>query len=258
MKQKHAIITGASSGIGLALSRELARRGYLLALLARRESELVRLAEELKGSVAIPCDVTDRAAVDAAVRRGEELLGGPFDLAVANAGISIPTHANEFNVDDAEHVFRVNVLGALYLFGAVIPSMIARRSGRFAGVASIAGLRGLPTSAVYSASKAALQAFLEGSRVELRPFGVGVTIVNPGYVDTPILEKYRHKLPFLMSAPEAAAIIADGIDRGERTVEFPLPMSLLMRFMRIVPASVYDRLISGFAQRRIDMSKVKR
>lgn len=242
----------------MALARELARRGYVSALLARRENELARLAQELRGSVAIPCDVTDREAVFDAVRRGEEALGGPFDLAVANAGVSIPTSSTEFDLDDAETMIRVNVLGVMHLFAAVIPSMVARRSGRFVGVASIAGLRGLPTSAVYSATKAAVQAFLEGSRVELIPYGVGVTIVNPGYVDTPILEKYRHKLPFLVKVTDAAAIIADGIERGERIIEFPLPMSLLMRFARLLSARMYDVLATPFAKRGIDMSKVRR
>src|SRR5258706_7868034 len=140
-----AIITGASSGIGAALARELARRGWTLALLARREDLLDTLVRKLPTkSIALPCDVTDAAAVREAVKRGEEALGGPFDLAVANAGVGIPSHAAKFILADAELMVRVNVLGMFNLFDAVIPSMVERRSGRFAGVASIAGLRGLP------------------------------------------------------------------------------------------------------------------
>jgi short-subunit dehydrogenase len=240
-----AILTGASSGIGLALARELSRRGYELALLARRGELLEELASELKTkAIPLACDVTDLAAVRDAVRRAEEQMGGAFDLAVANAGISIPGVASKFKVEDAEQIIRVNVLGMLYLFDAVIPSMIAAKQGRFVGIASIAGLRGLPTGATYSASKAAMQTFLEASRVELRPYGVGVTIVNPGFIATPLTEKNRFRMPFLMSAEKSARIIADGIERGKRVVEFPLPMSLAMRFLRHVPDALYDRMLS--------------
>jgi len=230
-----AIITGASSGIGAALARELSKRGWSLALLARRGDLLDQLKRELRESCSVVCDVTDLAAVRDAVRTGEQLLGGPFDLAVANAGISVPTWATKFNVEDAERIMRVNVFGMFYLFDAVVPSMIERKSGQFAGIASIAGLRGLPSASVYSASKAAMQNFLEASRVELASAGVGVTIVNPGWVDTPIIDKYKGAVPFLVSAPKAARIIADGIERGAKVVEFPLPISLLMRTIRFMP-----------------------
>ncbi|HEX7830172.1 MAG TPA: SDR family NAD(P)-dependent oxidoreductase, partial [Thermoanaerobaculia bacterium] len=187
-----AIITGASSGIGHALAHELAKRGYELALLARRAELLDELASELKTrTVAIACDVFDRDAVTNAVREAEAKLGGTFDLAIANAGISIPGHATKFNVAESEQVFRVNVLGMIYLFDAVIPTMLAKGSGHFAGVASVAGLRGLPTGATYSASKAAMQAFLEGSRIELAPYGVAVSIINPGFVRTPMTKKNK-------------------------------------------------------------------
>lgn len=254
-----AIITGASSGIGLALARELSTRGWELALLARRSDLLEELVRELKTrAVAIPCDVTDAAAVREAVREAEAELGGAFDLAVANAGISIPGHATKFNVADAEQIIRVNLLGMMYLFDAVIPSMIERGSGRFAGIASLAGLRGLPTGATYSASKAAMQAFLEASRIELAPYGVGVTIVNPGFVATPLTEKNRFRMPLVMQADRAARIIADGLERGKRVVEFPRPMSLLMRFMRSLPDAMYDRVTVRYARRKVDPTKVKR
>src|SRR3954452_9577447 len=142
-----AIITGASSGIGEALARELARRGWDLALLARRADLLETVSRELPTkSIALPCDVTDAMAGKIAVRQGEEALNGTFDLAIANAGVGVPSHASKFVLADAELMILVNLLGMFNLFDAVIPSMIERRSGRFAGVASIDGLRGLPTS----------------------------------------------------------------------------------------------------------------
>jgi len=139
-----AIITGASSGIGAALARELGRRGWAVALLSRRGDLLRELEREISGSVAVECDVADRASVRDAVKKA----GGEFDLAIANAGVGMPSHATKFNLDEAETMVRVNVLGMMYLFDSVIPSMVERHSGRFAGVASIAGLRGLPATSV--------------------------------------------------------------------------------------------------------------
>src|SRR5204862_2155193 len=166
--------------------------------------------------VALPCDATDSAAVRAAVARGEAALGGPFDLAVANAGVGIPSHATKFDLADAELMVRVNVIGMMVLFDAVVPKMIERRSGHFAGVASLAGLRGLPASAVYSSTKAAMQAFLEATRVELAPHGVAVTTINPGFVVSPMTDKNKFKMPFLMTAERAARIIANGLERRAR------------------------------------------
>jgi len=256
---RRAIITGASSGIGAALARELSQRGWSLALLARRKEMLDELVAELQTqAVAVECDVTDLQSVRDAVVRGTEVFGGPFDLAVANAGISVPTWAANFKVEDAERIIRVNVLGMFYLFDATVPAMLERGSGRFAGIASIAGFRGLPSSSVYSASKAAMQTFLEASRVELTPRGVGITIVNPGWVDTPIIEKYKGAVPFLVKAPDAARRIADGLERGAREVEFPLPMVFLTRLMRLFPNALYDLAMKPYAKRRIDPEKVRR
>ena len=256
---RNAIITGASSGIGAALAHELSRRGWSIALLARRGEMLEEVRKTISTqSVAIPCDVTDAAAVERAVRRAESELGGPFDQAIANAGVGIPGHATKFDLADADQTIRVNVIGMLNLFAAVIPSMVERRSGRFAGIASIAGLRGMPTAAPYSASKAAMQSFLEASRIELAPYGVGVTIVNPGFIATPMTEKNRFKMPFLMQPDAAARVIADGIERGKRVVEFPRPTSIMMRFMRHVPDVLYDRMMKPYARRKVDPSKVKR
>lgn len=248
---QRAVITGASSGIGLALARELAKRGYALALLARRRELLDELARELgANAVAIPCDVVDAQCVRDAVREGEKRLGGTFDLAIANAGVSIHGHATNFRLADAEQVFRVNLFGMLYLFDAVIPSMVERKSGRFVGVASVAGLRGIPAAAAYSSSKAAMQAFLEASRVELAPYGVGVTIVNPGFVTTEMTAKNRFKMPFIMSKERAARIIARGLEKGKRVIEFPRPTSLMMRFLRQLPDPVYDRVMKKTGKRR--------
>jgi short-subunit dehydrogenase len=242
---KRAIITGASSGIGAEMAREFARRDYEVVLLARRADLLDQLAKELPRATAIACDVTDSAAVHDAVARS-----GPFDVAIANAGIGVTAWAAK-SVADAEQMMRVNYFGMLYLFDAVMPSMMERRSGQFAGVASIAGLRGLPTSAGYSASKAAMQAFLEAARVELKAFNIRITTVNPGFIVTAMTEKNKFKMPFLMKADRAARIIVDGIERGAPIVEFPFPMSVAMRFARVVPAWMFDRVVGGYARGRL-------
>jgi short-subunit dehydrogenase len=254
-----AILTGASSGIGAALAHELAHRGWTLALLARRADLLDALVRELPTkSIALPCDVTDANAVKDAVKRGEEALGGPLDLAIANAGVGVPSHAAKFNLADAELMTRVNIIGMFNLFDAVVPSMIERRAGRFAGVASLAGLRGLPTSSVYSATKAAMQSFLEASRIELLQYGVGVTTINPGFIITAMTEKNRFKMPFLMKAEDAARLIANGLERGKRVIEFPRPMSLLMHFARLLPAAVWDRVTAPYARRKTDAEQARR
>jgi short-subunit dehydrogenase len=241
---KRAIITGASSGIGAEMARELSRRGYEVVLLARRADLLDQLAKELPNATAIACDVTDSAAVHDAVARS-----GPFDVAIANAGVGVSAWAAK-SVADAELMMRVNYFGMLHLFDAVMPSMMERRSGHFAGIASIAGLRGLPTSAGYSASKAAMQAFLEAARVEVASFGIRITTVNPGFIVTAMTEKNKFKMPFLMKADRAAKIIVDGIERGKRIVEFPFPMSMAMRFARVIPAWMFDRVMLGYAKAR--------
>ncbi|MGZ7030749.1 MAG: SDR family NAD(P)-dependent oxidoreductase [Thermoanaerobaculia bacterium] len=255
---KRAIITGASSGIGREIALELSRRGWALALLARREDLLRDVAREVRESTIAACDVGDSDAVHDAVRRTSQTLGGPFDLAIANAGVGAPTHGANFPLADAETMVRVNILGMLYLFGAVVPAMIERKSGRFAGVASLAGHRGLPGTSIYSATKSFMQTFLEASRIELAPYGVGVTTINPGFIVTPMTEKNKFRMPFLMNADRAAKIIVDGLEWGVRVVEFPRVMSMLTRSMRLMPSALYDRMTGPFARRKMDDAKVKR
>lgn len=255
----NVVITGASSGIGLELARIYLSRGDRLLLLSRRDEETRRaLGEAAADRVRIVrCDVNDAEAVRLAVDDGAASIG-PFDIAIANAGVSIPTPARNFHLGDATHILRTNVEGMLTLFAAVIPAMVGRRSGHFAGVASIAGLRGLPTSGAYSASKAAMQSFLEAARIELRDAGVAVTIVNPGFVRTAMTEKNRFRMPFLLEPDQAARRIVAGLDEKKRTIEFPLPMSLAMRLVRYLPDAMYERITKPYANREIDRSKFRR
>jgi len=258
---RHVFITGGSSGIGQALGREMATRGWDVTLIARRTDLVEANASELRQrgvrALGLACDVTDRSAVAQAVERASREIG-PIDVAVANAGVGVPSHGAKFDIGDAETMIRTNVLGMMYLFSAVVPSMIERRSGRFVGVASLAGHRGLPATSVYSASKAAMQAFLEANRVDLAPYGVGVTTVNPGFIVTSMTAKNEFPMPFLMKVEKAARVIADGIERGKRVVEFPWPMSLLTRFGRLLPNAVWDRVNAPYGWRKMDAEKMRR
>jgi short-subunit dehydrogenase len=188
------------------------------------------------------CDVRSSDAVKSAVAKVHERWG-EIDLAIANAGVAKPVNSAKLVLEDAELVMTTNFFGMLYLYDAVIPRMIEKRRGHFAGIASLAGLRGMPNFAVYSASKAAMQAFLEAARVELDRSGVRITIINPGFVETEITENNKFPMPFLMNVTRAGAIIERGLDRHARVIQFPLPTSLAMKSVRLLPDPIFDAIM---------------
>lgn len=242
----NAIITGASAGIGAALAEELARRGWAVGLVARRAERLESLAATITaagGRAAwAAADVTDREAIGAAVRSIEAALG-PTDLLVANAGTGIPVSARKVPVDQWMAVLRLNVDGVIFSVAAVLPGMLERRSGHLAVVSSVAGFRGLPRSGAYSASKAAITTFFESLRLELRPVGIAVTAIHPGFVATPLTARNRFPMPFILSAERAARIIADGLERRRSDVTFPWQMRWLMGLVRRLPNWLYDQVM---------------
>lgn len=240
-----AIVTGASSGIGAALARELSRRGWKVGLVARRVELLDALVAELRAkggdAAAASADVTDRAALDTAVKALEAALG-PCDLLVANAGSGQPAPAYKVPIDTILSIMRLNYDGVVHAVGAVLPGMLERRSGRLAVVSSVAATRGLPGHGAYSASKAAISTLWEAMRVDLRPRGIGCTTIHPGFVDTPLTQKNRFKMPFLLSAEEAARIVADGLEAGDTDITFPWQMRWVSRLMRRLPNWLWDRV----------------
>lgn len=248
-----ALITGASSGIGRELALELSKRGWRVALLARRREALEEVASQITGAGGeadvFVCDVTDPGAV---ARAAEGLVAsrGAIDLAIANAGVGVSGPVAKLDLEQARATLRVNVEGTLNLIAAVIPSMLERGSGHIVGIASLAGFRGLPGSAVYSASKAAMRALLESVRVELGPRGILVTTINPGFIRTAMTAGNRFRMPFLMDADQAARRIADAIEARKKECSFPLPMALFVRVGRFLPNAIWDRASMPYAKAR--------
>jgi hypothetical protein len=240
------IVTGASSGIGAALARCYAARGAILGLMARRQAELARLAGELSVPCEIyPLDVRDGAALAVAARDFIGKHGCP-DIVIANAGVSLGTlteHAED--VAAFQDVLDINVMGMVKVFQPFVTAMRERGSGTFAGIASVAGYRGLPGAAAYSASKAAAIAYLESLRVELRGSGVKVVTLCPGYIATPMTEKNPYRMPFLMSADAAASKMAALIARGSAFSVIPWQMAVIARILHVMPDWVYDRLFAN-------------
>ncbi len=236
-------ITGASSGIGAALARHYAGRGATLGLAARRGDELKHLAAGLPGeSFVYPLDVTDAAALAEAGTDFMAKAGTP-DIVIANAGISVGTLTQEAeDLSAMARVLRVNVVGMANTFHPFIEPMLAERRGILAGIASVAGIRGLPGAGAYSASKAAAIAYLESLRVELRGSGVKVVTVLPGYIETPMTAKNPYPMPFLLPADEAARRIARVIDAGRSYAVVPWQMAVVAKLMRLLPNSIFDVL----------------
>lgn len=254
MRLRHKIIwlTGASSGIGEALARELAQRGARLAITARSADKLEKLAAELRtggGDVlAIPGDVTNPIRMkEIAVRIQREL--GPIDLLLTNAGTYKPTAPEKFDAAEYDEIMKLNYSGMLYCIEAVLPEMLKRKSGRIAGVSSIVGYRGLPRSCSYGASKAAVISFLESLRFDLLPHNIGVTVINPGFVHTPLTAKNDFPMPFAISAERAALYIADGLECEKKEIHFPPALSWLFKLNRILPYPIYEFIIERQTRR---------
>lgn len=240
---KTAFITGASSGIGRALAVELGAKGAHVAIAARREGELEAVAEEIRsrGGRALPIvlDVARVEDVEEAVARADRELGS-LDLVVANAGISRPIAAPLLSSKSVVDLLDINVRGAITTLTSAIPVMVSQQKGHLVGVTSLAGRRGLPGYGAYSASKAALSTFLETLRVELGPLGIRVTDVMPGFVDTPLVKKGLHALPFMWPVDKAARHIVRRLERAPAVISFPLPLALLMNLAAALPRFVYD------------------
>jgi NAD(P)-dependent dehydrogenase (short-subunit alcohol dehydrogenase family) len=195
-----------------------------------------------------PLDVNDRQAVRDATRHIEDALGA-VDLAVFNAGIGRRLRVEAFSADDFVSVMTTNVFGVVFGIEAVLPGMLARRRGQIAAVASLAGYRSVPTLAGYGTSKAALIHLLECLRYDLRPHGIGITIINPGYIRTPLTVQNTYWMPFLMDPDPAARIIVDGLRRDRKEIHFPKRFSWILKALQRLPYPLYERLITAAVRR---------
>lgn len=237
----NVFITGASSGIGEALARHYAAQGASLGLVARRGGLLQQLAASLDTPVTTyTADVRDADALASAAADFMQRYGVP-DIVIANAGVSRGT-LTELKEDTAafKAILDINVLGLLHTFQPFIDGMRQRGSGSLVGIASIAGIRGLPGAGAYSASKAAAISYLESLRVEMRPLGIDVTTIAPGYIRTPMTDVNAYAMPFLMDADVAAAKMARAIAARRRFFVVPWQMGWLARFMRFIPPFLWD------------------
>jgi short-subunit dehydrogenase len=247
-------ITGASSGIGSALAEYYAQRGATLGIAARRGDTLEALAADLRGAGApeVACyalDVTDAAALRSAAQDFIARFGAP-DIVIANAGVSVGT-LSEFaeDLEVIRRIFDINVYGMAATFSPFIAAMrqaaMNGRPGRLVGIASVAGIRGLPGGGAYSASKAAAIAYLESLRLEMRESGIKVVAIAPGYIATPMTAINPYPMPFMLSAAEAARRFARAIARGASYTVIPWQMGIVAKLLRLLPNPLYDRLFAN-------------
>ena len=255
-----AVVTGASSGLGAEMARQLARSGWKVGLIARRAVELGQVAAEIRrdgGSATVaPADATDAEATSAAIRRVVRQLG-PVDLLIANAGVGLDLTARDFSAERFARMVHVNLIGPAIAIESVLPRMIERGSGQIVGISSLAGYRGLPGSSGYSSTKAGLTTLLEGLRPELNRLGIGVTVIHPGYVRTPMTEGQTHPQPFLMDVEPAARIILRGVAQGRRRVYFPGPMVAFLNLVRLLPDAIYDPLAARLLLGPVSRTQVR-
>ena len=242
-------ITGASSGIGQAIALEWARRGGRLALVARRGDEMRAWAAAqgwpAERAAVYVADARDVAAMTAAGGDCIAAQGLP-DVVIASAGISVGVDMGmAADLDVLRQLFETNNIGLAATFQPFIAPMRARGAGRLVGIASVAGIRGLPGHAAYSSSKAAVISFCESLRVELRSSGVRVVTIAPGYIDTPLTRGNSYSMPFLMPADKFARQALDAIAAGVGLRVIPWQMGVLARLLRILPDGIYDRIVAG-------------
>jgi len=249
MTARLVFITGASSGIGQALALHYYRAGWRLALVARRSAELQAWAREQglapERFAVYGADVRDIAEITAAGRTCIANQGLP-DVVIANAGISIGMDtAIPEDLAVLQRIYATNNIGLAATFQPFVAAMNARGSGRLVGVASVAGIRGLPGHAGYCSSKAAVISFCESLRGECRPYGVKVVTIAPGYIATPLTAKNRYRMPFLMQPADFAARAYAAIETGASLRFIPWQMGVVARTMRLLPNALFDRLLAG-------------
>lgn len=250
MTYDRALVTGASSGIGRGVAIALAKRGTEVWIAARREELLRSTCDEIRSAGGKAHSFAlDVARADETAERLAELdreVGG-IDLVIANAGLGPPVRAQSMTWDRVKPTFEVNVMGCIATLTGVLPAMVERGRGHLAAVTSLGGFRGLPTSAAYCATKAAVSTFLEGIRIDLRGTSIVVSDVRPGFVKTDMTKGAKTPMPFLMELDDAVHAIVRGLDRRDAVVAFPWQLASLTSFGRMVPNALFDPIVGRAA-----------
>jgi short-subunit dehydrogenase len=244
---KSVLITGASSGIGRGLALELAKRGAQVGVLARRRELLDEIVAEIERNdgkaFALVADVQDAVAVRIAAD-GFQSQAGPIDVLLANAGVGATNDAAELDAASVAKVMGVNVIGVANCVAAVVPAMVARGRGQLVAISSLAAYRGLPKSAAYCGSKAAISAFFESLRLDLWPKGIAVTIIHPGFIKTPLTAGRQAQMPFLMELDDAVQKIVRAIEKQRKSYAFPWQLATMVRAGMLMPNFIYDKIAS--------------
>ena len=241
------LITGASSGIGKALAFELAKKGYSLALASREADALNQIRNDIISAhnppavVTRPLDVTDYDDVFKAVNEMADELGG-LDIVFANAGIGLGERVGRGDFEKARRTIEVNLIGAIATVDAAAAHFLEKGKGHIVGTSSVAAFRGMPKSSAYSASKAGFAIYLEAVRAELYKKNIDVTVLYPGYIDTPLNDMLKNR-PFLISVEKGAAIIARLIEKKVKSSTVPVyPWNIVGRLMKILPTGVISKM----------------
>jgi len=239
------LLTGASSGIGAALAIAYAAPGVTLALGGRDPDRLAAVAEDCRArgaaAATLPVDVVDRDRMAAWVAAADR--AAPLDLVIANAGVSAGTGGGAESAEQARRILATNVDGVVNTIHPALAAMVPRRRGHLAIMSSLAAFRGFPGAPAYCASKAAVRVLGEALRGALHRHGVAVSVICPGYVESPMTAVNRFRMPMLMPADKAAAIIRSGLDRRRARIAFPLPLYIVVRALAALPPSWTDPLL---------------
>ncbi len=234
-------LVGASTGIGRALAQKLHGLGAKVIVSARNAKELDAFVAQHPGSLAAPLDVTQQDAVRAVA--ASLLQGGPLDMVCYCAGHYRAMRATDIDLDDLLRHQRINTEGALLVLDAVTPAMLSRGQGHFSLISSVAGFRGLPQSLAYGPTKAALINLAEALYLDLHPHGLGVSVINPGFVATPLTAQNTFAMPALITPEQAADAIVAGWARGSFDIHFPKRFTRVMKLLRLLPYRLYFPLV---------------
>ena len=244
-ENKVVLITGASSGMGRGIAVELAKKKCKLALAARRMNYLIELKSELnlpeEEIIILKCDVKNKNDVEAAYKMIIQKFGG-IDVAILNAGSGRAMNILEYDSEYADEIIGANFFGIIYWVEQLLPDFIKNKKGIIAGMSSLADNRGYSGSGFYCASKAAATFYLEGLRIEAKPYGIKIITLRPGFVKTPLTDKNKFQMPFIMPVDKAVKKIVRGIEKEKRVIQFPWTILFLTNIIGLLPGRLYEWL----------------